>query len=64
MGLFVVSKWATWTVTQLLSSEILEFNADVSPQTLRTIWDGEPRTATSTFTQLQSSGYHFPQWAP
>ena len=58
MGLFMVSKWATWTVTQLLSSEILEFNADISPQTLKTIRDGEPRKATSTFTQLQSSGYH------
>ena len=26
-----------------------------STETIRTIWDGEPRTATSTFTQLLSS---------
>ena len=29
-----------------------------STETVRTVRDGEPRTATSTFTQLPSSMYH------
>ena len=40
-----------------LSTSEFEFNVALHPQTnLRTIRDGEPRTATSTFTQLLNSG--------
>ena len=33
---------------------MFKFNVALRPQTVRTIRDGEPRTATSTFTQLLS----------
>ena len=46
---------ATSTFTQLLSSESGVQCCFKSTETTRTVRDGEPRTATSTFTQLQSS---------
>ena len=51
---------ATSTFTQLLSSEACgssssSSNVALRPHTVRTARDGEPKTATSTFTQLMTS---------
>ena len=47
---------ATFTVTQLLSSELLIVQCCfTSTETVRTIRDGDPRMATFTVTQLLSS---------
>ena len=53
-----MERTATSTLTQLLSSEILNFSFQcsfTSTETIRLIRDGEPWAAASTFTQLMSS---------
>ena len=46
---------ATLTFPQLLSSDSSKVQCCfMSTETIRSLKDGEPRTATSTFTQLQS----------
>ena len=50
---------STSTFTQLMSSDegygVRVHCCFTSTETIRTVWHGEPRTATSTFTQLLSN---------